>query len=112
MPRKRPQVLGVDLNCSESMLAGPQSAFSHTRIAHGERLDGHVEEGCRTTRLYVSHVTPRRGFFGKALNLCRSAFASFGPSRWGFCPTRLLCPPRQGPRCCRAAEQREEIAAL
>jgi len=23
--------------------------FSKIRIAHGERLDGHVEEGCRTT---------------------------------------------------------------
>jgi hypothetical protein len=36
------QVLGADLSCS-----GSRRASNQTRIAHGERLDGHVEQGCK-----------------------------------------------------------------
>ena len=36
----------------DEALAGPQRASSQTRIAHGERLDGHVEEGCTDHALF------------------------------------------------------------
>jgi len=86
----------TNLNCSESRLAGPQSASSHTRIAHGERLGGHGV-GCTThfSALGV-HVRPARSIFSNALNLCRSAIASFVRSPWRYCPTRLLCRPAKG----------------
>ena len=96
LPNRGRQVLGADLNCSESRLAGPQSASSHTRIAHGERLGGHGV-GCTThfSALGV-HVRPARSIFSNALNLCRSAIASFVRSPWRYCPTRLLCRPAKG----------------
>jgi len=76
LPNRGRQVLGADLNCSESRLAGPQSASSHTRIAHGERLGGHGV-GCTThfSALGV-HVRPARSIFSNALNFCRSAIAA------------------------------------
>jgi hypothetical protein len=46
--------------------------LTRTRIAHGDRLDGHVEEGC-TKRI---HVRPARSNFSNALNFCRSAIAA------------------------------------
>ena len=97
LPNRGRQVLGADLNCSESRLAGPQSASSHTRIAHGERLGGHGV-GCTThfSALGV-HVRPARSIFSNALNLCRSAIASFVRSPWRYCPTRLLCRPTREP---------------
>ena len=96
LPQRGRLALGADLNCSESRLAGPQSASSHTRIAHGERLGGHGV-GCTThfSALGV-HVRPARSIFSNALNLCRSAIASFVRSPWRYCPTRLLCRPAKG----------------
>src|SRR5262245_41041474 len=73
MPRK---VLGVDLNRSESRRwPAPQSASSQTRIAQGERLDGHVGRDAQTTHFSTLrvHVRPARSILSNALNLCRSA---------------------------------------
>src|SRR6516162_8024754 len=93
------------------VLAGPSSASSQTRIAHGERLDGHVEEGCRTTPLSTLrvHVRPARSIFSEALNFCCSAIVlevAADSLRGGlFCviillPDRELFPPH---RCRRSA---------
>src|SRR5215472_4677592 len=84
-------VLGADLNCSESRRwPAPQSASSQSRIAHGERLDGHVEEGCRTKPpLDVFYVRPARSIFSNALNFCCSAIAALVRSPCRYCPFRL-----------------------
>src|SRR5215471_5023661 len=48
LPQRGRLVLGADMNRSESRRwPAPQSASSQTRIAHGEWLDGHVEEDRR-----------------------------------------------------------------
>src|SRR6516225_4338970 len=65
------------------VLAGPSSASSQSRITHGEPLDGHVEEGSRTTSLSTLrvHVRPARSIFGETLNFCCSAIAALVRSR-------------------------------
>jgi len=63
LPQGGTQVLGANLKCSESRCwPRPQCASSQSRIAHGERLDGHVEEGCSPSRLYV-FMSGQRGAF-------------------------------------------------
>jgi hypothetical protein len=47
LPRKRPQVLGPDLNSSESGCRRPISASGQTRTAHGERLDPMLMDSSR-----------------------------------------------------------------
>src|SRR5262249_23388711 len=78
LPQRCRLALWADLNCSEpSRWPAPQRASSHTRLAQGERLDGHVEEGCTTTPpLDVFHVRPARSIFSSALNFCCSAIAA------------------------------------
>jgi hypothetical protein len=53
LTRSDRHVLGADLNRSESRLcaACPSCASDQPRIAHGERLDGHVEDGCTNAYL-------------------------------------------------------------
>jgi len=77
-------------------------ASSQTRIAHGERLYGHVEEGCTNHALLdlSVHVRPARSIFSNALNFCCSAIAVLVRSPCRYCPFRLpggpplpLAPP-------------------
>ena len=79
LPQKGRLVLGADLKCSESRRwLAPQCVSSQTRIAHGERLGGHVKEGRRITPLSTLrvHVRPARSILSNALNFCRSAIAA------------------------------------
>src|SRR5262245_39782258 len=45
LPQRCRPVLGADLNCSESRCWPAPQVPPARRIAHGERLDGHLEEG-------------------------------------------------------------------
>jgi hypothetical protein len=61
-------VLGANLKCSESRgWPAPHVPLTRTRIAHGEGLDGHVEEGCTNHAFLdftcLSGHPPRRGIF-------------------------------------------------
>src|SRR6516164_5347351 len=72
------QVLGADLKCSESRRrAALNVSLTRTRIAHGERLDGHVERAAEPRPpLDEFHVRPARSIFSNALNFCCSAIAA------------------------------------
>jgi hypothetical protein len=62
MRRKRPQVLGANLKCSESRHWAAYPSMCRTRIAHGDGVDGGAVQ---TTRDYVR---PARSILSKALN--------------------------------------------
>src|SRR5215472_891317 len=82
---KRPEISTNGSTRSESRRwPAPQSASSQTRIADGERLDGHVEEGLHKT-VDASYVRPARSIFSNALSFCRSAIAALVRSPWRYC---------------------------